>query len=82
MLELLAAPLARTLQAVRLAETLHASRGRVVQAREEERRRLRRDLHGGWGPVLTGVAYRVVVEASRAPSATHARGRAHGRRAS
>lgn len=56
-LDLVAAPLARALQAVRLAEELHASRGRVVQAREEERRRLRRDLHDGLGPVLTGVAY-------------------------
>lgn len=56
-LELVAAPLARALQAVRLADELHASRGRVVQAREEERRRLRRDLHDGLGPLLTGVAY-------------------------
>ncbi len=56
-LDLVAAPLGRALQAVRLAEELHASRGRVVQAREEERRRLRRDLHDGLGPVLTGVAY-------------------------
>jgi signal transduction histidine kinase len=56
-LDLVAAPLGRALQAVHLAEELHASRGRVVQAREEERRRLRRDLHDGLGPVLTGVAY-------------------------
>ncbi|MDQ3423604.1 MAG: histidine kinase [Actinomycetota bacterium] len=56
-LDLVAAPLARALQAVRLADELHASRGRVVQAREEERRRLRRDLHDGLGPLLTGVAY-------------------------
>lgn len=56
-LGIVAAPLARALQAVRLAEDLHVSRERVVQAREEERRRLRRDLHDGLGPVLTGVAY-------------------------
>jgi signal transduction histidine kinase len=29
----------------------------VVEAREEERRRIRRDLHDGLGPVLTGVGY-------------------------
>lgn len=42
-LGIVVAPLARALQAVRLAEELHVSRERVVQAREEERRRLRRD---------------------------------------
>jgi signal transduction histidine kinase len=36
---------------------LQASRAAVVSAVEEERRRLRRDLHDGLGPRLTGVAY-------------------------
>lgn len=54
---LVAAPLARALQAVQLAEQLRESREHVVTALEEERRRLRRDLHDGLGPVLAGVGY-------------------------
>ena len=56
-LELVAAPLAQALRAARLSEQLQASRGRVVAALEEERRRMRRDLHDGLGPTLTGIAY-------------------------
>jgi signal transduction histidine kinase len=40
-----------------LSDQLRASRSRVVTAVEDERRRLRRDLHDGLGPTLTGVAY-------------------------
>jgi two-component system, NarL family, sensor kinase len=54
-LEVLAAPVAVTLHAVLLSQELQRSRERLVAAREEERRRLRRDLHDGLGPILTAV---------------------------
>ena len=46
-----------------LTEDLQRSRERIVSAREEERRRLRRDLHDGLGPVLTGAA--MMIDAGR-----------------
>lgn len=49
--------LALTLRARALAEQLIESRGQTIAAVEEERRRLRRELHDGLGPRLTGVAF-------------------------
>jgi signal transduction histidine kinase len=54
-LEVLAAPVAVALHAVLLSQELQRSRERLVATREEERRRLRRDLHDGLGPILTAV---------------------------
>jgi signal transduction histidine kinase len=54
-LDLLSAPVGLALQAMRLSEELRQSRKRIVAAREEERRRLRRDLHDGLGTALTAV---------------------------
>jgi signal transduction histidine kinase len=41
-----------------LTEDLRTSRERLVTAREEERRRLRRDLHDGLGPTLAAIGMR------------------------
>ena len=46
-------------EASQLTQDLQDSRERLVQAREEERRRLRRDLHDGLGPSLTGMSMQV-----------------------
>jgi signal transduction histidine kinase len=43
----------------RLADELQESRERLVVTREEERRRIRRDLHDGLGPALSGVVFQL-----------------------
>ena len=44
---------------VRLTQDLQRSRERLVTTREEERRRLRRDLHDGLGPILAAMSFKL-----------------------
>ncbi|ACZ83578.1 Histidine kinase [Streptosporangium roseum DSM 43021] len=54
-LAVLARHLAELAHAVRLTADLHRSRERIRTTRDEERRRLGRELHDGLGPALTSV---------------------------
>jgi len=59
-------------QAATLAADVQASRARLVTAREEERRRLRRDLHDGLGPSLAAIVLKLNATQSRTDEAARA----------
>lgn len=51
---------------VRLTQELQRSRERLVTTREEERRRLRRDLHDELGPIIAAMSFKLDVIHNRA----------------
>ena len=58
-------------EAFRLSTDLHRSRQQLVTAREEERRRLRRDLHDGLGPQLASVVLKAEIVREMVPPDLH-----------
>lgn len=61
LLEDLSRHLAEVGRTVMLARALQRSRERIIIAREEERRRVRRDLHDGVGPTLAALSLQLEV---------------------
>ena len=59
LLDAVAGQVAARVENERLAHALQESRERIVAAAEDERRRLRRDLHDGMGARLTAIGYAV-----------------------
>jgi signal transduction histidine kinase len=59
LLEDLARQVGVAVHTIRLTADLQQSRERLVNAREEERRRLRRDLHDGLGPALASITLKL-----------------------
>ena len=66
----LARQLGGALHARLLREDLQRARERLVVAREEERRRLRRDLHDGIGPALAGLTLKTETARALLPPGT------------
>ncbi|MGN6301680.1 MAG: sensor histidine kinase [Angustibacter sp.] len=70
----LARQLGTVVHAAILLETVRGARERLVVAREEERRRLRRELHDGVGPALAGLTLQVDTVRNQLPDGVDDRG--------
>ena len=73
LLRSLAGEVGPAVQAVRLHQDLLRSRAEVVALREDERRRLRRDLHDGLGPALAAIGLKAGLAARQVPPESAAR---------
>jgi signal transduction histidine kinase len=69
----IAGPIAAGVGAVMLTGDVQRARERLVLASEEERRRLRRDLHDGIGPTLAAMSLHLGLARDGAPPAAAAR---------
>jgi signal transduction histidine kinase len=58
-LELVAPVLAALVRLALVSDELSASRGRLVESAEQERRRVQRDLHDGVASALGGIAFKI-----------------------
>jgi signal transduction histidine kinase len=74
LIQSLAREVGPAVQAVRLHQDLLRSRAEVVALREDERRRLRRDLHDGLGPTLAAIRLKAGLAARQIPPESAARG--------
>jgi signal transduction histidine kinase len=68
LLDVLARQAGAAIHALGLTLDLVASRERLVATREEERRRIRRDLHDGLGPTLAAIGMRAEIAADMVTS--------------
>ncbi|MFE6865832.1 sensor histidine kinase [Kitasatospora sp. NPDC057692] len=71
-LSLLADQASPAIASLGLYEDLRAGREQLVLAREEERRRLRHDLHDGLGPALSGLRLRIDAASADLPGGSGA----------
>ena len=68
LLEALAHQIGGAVHTAGLVEELRDAQGRLVMAREQERRRLRSDLHDGLGPALAGLVSRSMRSRTSSPT--------------
>jgi signal transduction histidine kinase len=68
LIEILVRQIAPAVDALKLAADLPHSREGIVNACEEARRRIRRELRDGLGPALAGIALTLAADRATAPA--------------